>query len=434
MSLTLYARRVAGWICRLVLPGVFTVAGFTGVGFTGVGFSAQWPQFRGPDGQGHSDAVGVPLTWSESESVVWKTPLPGQGWSSPVVWEDQVWMTSAGQDGKSLHALCVERESGRLIHNVTVLQPQDAGSRHQLNGYASPTPVLDGERVFVHFGPRGTVCLDTAGKILWKNTSLSFAALQGAASSPILHEDLLILTCDGTDVQFLAALDKQTGKVRWQQTRQHLEQASQRGPIARMAYSTPLVIPIDGVSQLVSTGADHVAGYDVRTGQELWWMEYEGFSLVARPSFGNGLFYVVGSVKLDHHAVYAIRPGGKGKIGDQQLAWQRSNGIPHVPSPLLVGENLYVVHDAGTAMCINALNGEVQWKQRLDGNFRSSPIEVRGRIYVCSEEGKTIVWEDGQEFKLLASNQLDGSLLASPAVAGAALFLRSDTHLYRIED
>ena len=144
-------------------------------------------------------------------------------------------MTSAGQDGKSLHALCVERASGRVIHNVTVLQPQDVGSRHQLNGYASPTPVLDGERVFVHFGPRGTVCLNTDGKILWKNTSLPIAALQGAASSPILHEDLLILTCDGTDVQFLAALDKQTGKVRWQQPRQHLEQASQRGPLARMA-------------------------------------------------------------------------------------------------------------------------------------------------------------------------------------------------------
>ena len=395
--------------------------------------ASDWPQFRGPDGQGHSDARGVPLQWSETRSVKWKTALPGQGWSSPVVWENQIWMTSADASGKSLHALCVDRNTGQLLHDVAVLTPGAAGPRHALNGFASPTPVLDGKHVYVHFGARGTVCLDTAGKIVWKNTSLPFTAPQGAASSPILHGNLLILVCDGTDKQFVVALEKRTGKVVWKQARQHLERALARNPFFQMAYSTPLVQAIDGKHQLVATCADHVAGYDVATGKELWWLPYEGCSLVGRPSYGNGLFYVVGSIKLDHHAVYAIKPG-QGQLKPEQLAWQNSEGIPHVPSPLLIGKELYVVKDNGTATCLDALTGKVVWKKRLGGNYRSSPIAVRERIYFCSQEGKTTVVATGRKYKVLATNQLGGKFFASPAVAGRALFLRSDSHLYRIED
>ena len=394
---------------------------------------ADWPQFRGPDGQGHSDAEGIPLHWSETQNVSWKTALPGKGWSSPVISRNQIWMTTATAEGKSLRAVCVDRKSGRILHDVEALRVDIAGSKHVQNGFASPTPVLDGTHVFVHYGPRGTVCLNTDGSTVWKNTELDFAALQGAGSSPILHGDLVILTCDGTDQQFLVALDKRTGKVTWKQPRQHLEAAAKKSPIAKMAYSTPLVSVVDGVSQLVSSGADHVAAYNVETGEEIWWMPYDGFSLVARPSFGNGLFYVQGSIMLDHHAVYAIRPG-KGQIRDNRVVWQSSAGIPHVPSPLLVGKELFVVHDQGVATCFDAMTGEVRWTKRLGGNYRASPIEVRGRIYVCNREGQTLVLAAGKEFKILATNQLDGVLLASPAVAGRALFLRSDTHLYRIED
>jgi len=395
--------------------------------------SAQWPQFRGPDGQGHSDAEGIPLEWSESKSVVWKTAIPGTGWSSPVIAGNQIWMTSSDDEGKSLHAICVDQAGGHVLHDIEVLTPNEPGPKHVQNGYASPTPVIDGEHIFVHFGARGTVCLDTGGNIVWKNESLPFTAPQGAGSSPILHGDKLILCCDGTDKQFLAALDKRTGNVLWEQPRQHLERVSDNG-FFKMAYSTPLVQEIDGVEQLVATSAEHVAAYDVQTGKELWWMPYEGFSLVGRPSFGNGLFYVVGSIKLDNHAVYAIRPGGKGKIADDQLVWQVSDNIPHVPSPLLVGTELYVVHDKGVAMCLDALSGEVVWKKRLGGNFRASPLQVRDRIYFCNQEGTTTIVEAGREFKVLATNQLDGNFLASPAIAARALFLRSETHLYRIED
>jgi len=392
---------------------------------------AQWPQFRGPDGQGHSNAKGIPLRWSETESVVWKTAIPGEGLSSPVIAAHQVWLTSSHDDGKSLHALCIDQANGKILHDIEVLTTDDVGPKHVQNGFASPTPVLDGKHVFVHFGSRGTVCLGTDGSIVWKNTSLPFISPQGAASSPILHEDKLILCCDGTDKQFLAALDKRTGQLLWKQERQHLERVD-RG-FFKMAYSTPLVHEVNGIAQLVATSAEHVAAYDVQTGKEIWWMPYIGFSLVGRPSFGNGMLYVVGSVSQDNHAIYAIRPGGKGKLAEDLVAWHNADGIPHVPSPLLVGKEIYVVDDDGTAVCLDADTGTNIWKQRLGGNFRASPIQVRDRIYFCSEEGTTTILQAGREYKVLATNKLDGSFRASPAVAGRALFLRSETHLYRIE-
>ncbi len=391
---------------------------------------ADWPQFRGPDGQGHSNAEGIPLQWSETENIAWKTAIPGEGWSSPVIYGNQVWMTSAHQKGLSLHVVCVDRSSGKVLHDIEVLATPDAGPRHVQNGYASPTPVLDSQHAYVTFGPRGTVCLDKSGKIVWKNTELKFNVIQGAGSSPILHEDLLILTCDGIDVQYIAALDKRTGKVRWKQARKHFERVKRA--IGKMAYSTPLAQTINGVPQLVSSGADHVGAYDLRTGKEIWWMPYTGFSQVGRPSYGNGLFYVIGSVSQDHFAIYAVRPG-KGQLTEEQIVWKNSSGIGHVPSPLLVGKEIYAVDDKGITSCLDAMTGKVHWKERLGGNYRASPIEIRGRIYTCSREGVCHVLAGGKKYKVLATNKLDGTLMASPAVAGRALFIRSGTHLYRIE-
>ena len=394
--------------------------------------SADWPQFRGPDGQGHSDELGIPVRWSEEKNVTWKAPVPGEGLSSPVIAGNQIWMTTSEKEGRSLRAICFDQATGRLLHNVEVLTPTNVGPKHKTNGYASPTPVHDGKHVYVHFGPRGTVCLDSAGEIIWMNGKFEYNAFQGAASSPILHEDLLIFTCDGTDNQFLAALDKHTGKTKWKQPRAHLEAAAKKRPIAKMAYSTPLIQTVHGRPQLVSTGADHVAAYELETGKEIWWMPYDGFSLVARPSYGNGLFYVVGSVSQDRFCVYAVRPG-EGKLRDDQVVWRLSRGVAHVPSPLLVGQELYVIDRSGVVTCVDALTGKEHWRKRIGGNHDASPIEVRGRIYFCSREGKTTVFAAGKEFKPLASNQLDGDFRASPAVADGALFLRSDTHLYRIE-
>ena len=256
----------------------------------------------------------------------------------------------------------------------------------------------------------------------------------GAASSPILHGDLLILTCDGIDHPFIVALDKYTGKLKWKQPRAHLEAAAKLPyhGVNKMAYSTPLIQTINGKPQLICSGAFHSAAYNPATGKELWWFPYTGCSIVGRPSYGNGLFYVVGSIRQDHFCVFAVKPG-QGELKDDQRVWQFSTGIGHVPSPILVGKELYVVSDGGVAACLDALNGKELWRERLGGNQDASPIEIRGRIYFCNREGKTTVIAASRQFKKLASNQLKGVFKASPAIADGALFLRSDTHLYRIE-
>ena len=393
---------------------------------------ADWPQFRGPDGQGHSDAKGIPVEWSEEKNVKWKMPVPGQGFSSPVISGGQIWMTSSEMEGKSLHAICLDLATGNLLHNIEVITTDDAGPRHRLNGYASPTPVLDEKYVYVHFGPRGTVCLNRNGKIIWKNTGFKYNVIQGGASSPILHGNLLLLTCDGIDFQFIVALEKETGKVRWKQPRAHLEAAAKKRSIAKMSYSTPLIQSINGKNQLVCSGADHVAAYDLGTGRELWWMPYDGFSIVGRPSYGNSLFYVVGSIRQDHFCVYAVRPGD-GQLKPDEIVWKYSKSVPHVPSPLLVGREIYFVHDGGVATCLDALNGKPLWQERLGGNHDASPIEIRNRLYFLNREGKATVLTAGRKFDVLATNQLEGTFKASPAVADGALFLRNKSHLYRIE-
>ncbi len=393
---------------------------------------ADWPQFRGPDGQGHSNAKGIPVEWSEEKNVKWKMPVPGQGFSSPVISGGQIWMTSSEMEGKSLHAICLDLATGNLLHNIEVISTDDAGPRHRLNGYASPTPVLDEKYVYVHFGPRGTVCLNRNGKIIWKNTGFKYNVIQGGASSPILHGDLLLLTCDGIDFQFIVALEKETGKVRWKQPRAHLEAAAKKRSIAKMSYSTPLIQSINGKNQLVCSGADHVAAYDLGTGRELWWMPYDGFSIVGRPSYGNSLFYVVGSIRQDHFCVYAVRPGD-GQLKPDEIVWKYSKSVPHVPSPILVGREIYFVHDGGVATCLDALTGQPLWQERLGGNHDASPIEIRNRLYFLNREGKATVLTAGRKFEVLATNQLEGTFKASPAVADGALFLRNESHLYRIE-
>ena len=393
---------------------------------------ADWPQFRGPDGQGHSKEKNIPVEWSDEKNVKWKMPVPGKGFSSPVIFNNQIWMTSAENEGKSLHAICLDKDNGKLIHNIKIISTDDAGPRHRLNGYASPTPVIDQKHVFVHFGPRGTACLNKKGEVIWKNTDFNYNVIQGGASSPVLHNDLLFLTCDGIDFQFLVALEKQTGKVKWKQERSHLEAAAKKQAIAKMSYSTPLIQSVGGITQLVCSGADHVASYNINDGKEIWWMPYNGFSIVGRPSYGNNLFYVVGSIRQDHFCIYTVRPGS-GKLREDQIVWQYSKGVPHVSSPILVDTEIYFVHDGGVASCLNALTGELIWNERLGGNYDASPIEIQNRLYFLNREGKATVLSTGKKFKKLATNQLKGTFKASPAVADGALFLRNDTHLFRIE-
>ncbi len=401
---------------------------------------ADWPQFRGPGGQGHSDAKDLPTSWSETKNIVWKVPIPGSGHSSPVIADDQIWLTTATADGKVMHALCVAFDDGALRHDVKLFEVDAAPKAHGKNSHATPTPVVDGDHVYVHFGATGTASLARkSGDVVWKVNDLTYKQPYAAASSPMVYGDFLILNCDGTDAQFVVALEKATGDVAWKTPRAHLEalraDPDQRFPdgFTLMAYATPLVIDVAGVPQLISPAAEHVAAYDARTGEEIWWLGYSGFSEVARPVYAHGTLIILGFEEVSQRTLFAVRPGGRGDVGSSHLAWKRRKSVPHVPSPLVVGDELYLIGDGGVATCLDVRTGDEHWQARIGGNFSASPVYADGKIYLCSEEGKTSVLTPGKTHRTLAVNELEGRLMASPAVVGGSLILRTETHLYRIE-
>ena len=388
----------------------------------------QWPQFRGPSGQGQASETGLPVQWSESRNVLWKTPVPGRGWSSPSIAGDRIWLTTStsGNEGRrrgvSLRALAFDVASGREVVNTEVFhidRPEDLNAK---NSYASPTPVVEGGRVYVHFGAQGTAALTTSGEIVWK-TRLDYQSQHGNGGSPVLHDDLLIINCDGNGGDaYVAALDVKTGRTRWKTHR--------RQP-ADQAYTTPLVINAAGRDQVVSAGAYRAAAYDPANGREIWRVAYDdGFSNVPRPVFGQGLVFI--ATGFQQPALIAVRPDGTGDVTRSHVAWTLRRGAPYTPSPVLAGEQLFIVNDAGIATCVDAKTGTIQWQQRLGGNYSASPVHADGRIYFQSEEGVTTVIEPATTFNRLATNQLDGAMLASMAVADKSLFIRTDSHLYRI--
>jgi outer membrane protein assembly factor BamB len=389
----------------------------------GAGVHAEdWPQFRGPTGQGHSSERGLPLDWSESRNVKWKTSVPGRGWSSPVVAGGRVWLTtSVKANGASLRAVAYDVETGREAVNVEVFRLRSADLLNAKNSHASPTPIADGERVYVHFGAEGTAALTTSGEIVWK-TRLPYQSQHGNGGSPMLYGDLLILSCDGSDQAFVVALDKRTGKVRWKTWR--------RQPWDQ-AYSTPLLIRVGEQDQVVSVGAYRAAAYDPQTGKELWRVSYaDGFSNVPRPVYGHGLVYI--ATGFQQPTLMAVRPDGSGDVTRTHVAWTLRRAAPLTPSPLIVGDEIYVVNDGGIASCLDARTGDTHWQQRLGGEYSASPLFADGRIYFLDEEGTATAIAPGKAFVRLATASLDGATLASIAVADGSLFIRSDTHLYRI--
>jgi outer membrane protein assembly factor BamB len=406
----------------LTLQPLRQAAGLVVLGLLSGLAHAEWPQFRGPSGQGESAAKGLPLVWSESQNIAWKAAVPGAGWSSPVLSEGQIWLTAATEDGTSLRAIALDEQSGRMLHDVEVFRVSRPPSIHDKNTYASPTPILEPGRVYVHFGTLGTAALNRSGEILWKTQELHYAHGHGAGGSPVLAGDRLVISCDGTDQQFVVALDKNTGKVVWKTARRD----------GAMAYTTPLVIPRDGGSQVVSPGGNHAASYDVESGKELWSVDYDGFSGVPRPVFAHGLVYI--TTGFYSPVLMAIRPDGSGNVTKTHVAWQWGRGVPLTPSPVVAGGEIYMVSDNGIASCLDARTGEELWRQRLGGGFSASPVAAEGRIYFLNESGETTVVRAGRSFEKLAANRLDGRTLASPAIEGKAIYLRTDSHLYRIEE
>lgn len=442
-----------GVVSHATAPRAFlALAILVGLSFGAAG--ADWPEWRGPGGQGHALTTGLPTHWGARSNVTWMTALPGRGWSSPVIAGDLVWVTTAFEtaskpedaerrlkgntgdqpltllDSVEMRAVALDRRSGRPEGEVFLLKEREPQWVHTLNSYASPTPVYADGRLYAHFGTFGTVCVDTRTRsVVWTNTSLRIMHENGPGSSPVLYRNLLIVHLDGSDTQSVVALDQATGRVVWRTPRSG---KMNDHPQLKKSYATPNLVRIDGRDVLLSEGADWLYAYEPASGSELWKMSFEhlGFSQSARAVVGHGLLFL--STGYMRPEMLAVKYQGEGA---PQVVWRYAKGAPTMPSPLLVGKELYFVSDSGGMLtCLDALSGEERYRERLGGNHSASLLFADGKILVASREGSIAVVAPGPTFQLLARNELPGKIMASPAAVDGALFVRTDQAMYRIED
>jgi outer membrane protein assembly factor BamB len=393
--------------------------------------TGDWPEFRGPTAQGLVTDGALPTEWSDTKNVAWKQAIPGKGWSSPVTAGGRIYLTSAvpiegGKDGDlSLQALCLDGETGSIKWAKEVFREDPSAPKpHSKNSHASPTPLVHGDRLYVHFGHMGTACLDLDGNIKWKNNDLHYVPVHGNGGSPVLVDDALIFSCDGLDKRFVVALDAGDGHVLWQKDR---TEHPQKG----FSFDTSLVITVGDRKEVVSQGSDVVAAYDPKTGDEIWRVRYHGYSLVPRPVYGNGLLYVC--TGFDAPTLIAIRPDGKGDVTDTHVAWKVEKNAPNSPSPLLLGDQLYMASDRGVITCLDAKTGDEIWHENVRGAYSASPIAADGKIYFLNEDGVGLVITAGKKYELIAKNPINEKTLASYGVLDGSLLIRTETSLYRIK-
>ena len=414
---------------------------------------ADWLQWRGPMGQGIADQSKVPIEWSETKNIAWRAQLPGRGWSSPLIVGNQVWVTAAHETIASeeqskerlkantgsqplivlselrIHAICIDKETGEIIKDIEVLRKKDPQWIHKTNSYASPTPIIEEGRMYIQKGSYGSACLDLkSGKVMWQNQDLWVMHENGPGGSPLIWNDLLIFHMDGSDKQFIVAIDKNTGKVIWKTKRSG---KMHDNPQLKKAYGTPVIVRLQGRDVVVSPAANWLYGYDPVTGDELWKLEYGtlGFSIVPKPVIGNGMIYIGTSyMRPQMLGIDVSKP-------QPRIAWSCKRSVPAISSPLLIGEELYFVSDSGGMVtCLDAKTGLERWRERIGGNHGSSPTFVGGRILFHSKEGETVALKPGREFKILARNKLDGEHHASAAISDNSIFLRTEKALYRISE
>lgn len=416
----------ASWIAWIML-GCF---------FPGLPLAAEdWPEFRGPTGQGISTASNLPTQWGPQSNVVWKVGIAGKGWSSPVVIGERLYLTTAVPAGgeelpaadRSLRVICLDALSGRTLWDREVFQQKGSASPriHSKNSHASPTPVFDKGRLFVHFGHQGTACLDAmTGETIWSTSEFRYQPVHGNGSSPVLAGDVLVFSADGAQDPSVIALDKDTGKLKWKFARQSTAKK-------KFSFCTPLLIEVNRGAQLITVGSGVVNALDPRSGREIWRVRFdEGYSVVPRPVFAQGLVFL--STGYDNPVAMAIRPDGKGDVTNTHVAWTIAKHAPHNPSMLVVDDLLYMVADNGVLTCAEARTGKVLYQERATGPISASPLHAGGRVYLQDEAGTGVVVTAGRNFQVVARNRLGERSLASYAVCGNDLLIRTQGSLYRI--
>lgn len=392
-----------------------------------------WPRFRGPAGQGTSTETGLPVRWGADQNIAWKVDVPGEGWSSPVVWGDRVYLTTATDGGQSCHVLAFSRGDGKAVWDVEVLR-QQVRRKEGKNSYATPTPVTDGNQIYAVFNDGGIAAVNADGTPAWVNHDVSYYSQHGLGGSPILYRDTLIMSFDGSsegpdrtvgwqkpwDRSFLLALDRRTGKERWR---------AQRGQ-SRIAHTTPIVVTVAGRDELVSSAGDVIQGFDPATGERRWSVRAEGEGAVPSPVVGEGLVFTASG--FGNPRLRAVRLGDTGAAAGHDIAWESKRIVPMMPSAVYVSPWLFVVTEKGIAACFEAATGKLHWQERIGGSYSASPVAADGHVYFLSEDGETVVIKASATFTLVARNPLREPCQASMAVSRRQLFLRTKDHLFRI--
>ena len=395
--------------------------------------AAHWWEFRGPDGVGHYTGPAVPTAWGPNSNVAWKADIPGHGWSSPVLLNGKLYLTTAVPKGADfdLRVLCVDAASGKIDwdQSAFVEDGKTVPQPHKKNSHASPTPVTDGERIYVHFGHMGTACYDPSGKQVWASQTHPYKPQHGNGGSPILADGKLVFSCDGNDYQFVVALDTATGKEVWKTDRH-----SKAG--MKFSFATAQLIEHKGKKLIVSPASDFVAAYDPKTGDEVWRANYPkpGWSCVCRPVYAHGLVIVATGFMTQH--LIAIDPAGKGDITATHVKWQYKKHAPNTPTPLVVGDELYSISDQGNMACLDVKSGKVHWEERLKGGgYSASPVLLNGKIYATSESGVGLVIEPtAKGLNVVAESDLKEKTFATFLPADGAIFVRTESKLYKFAE
>lgn len=397
-----------------------------------------WTHFRGSNMDGHANVEIAPMHWSDTENIIWKVPVSGLGYSSPVVYDKQIWLTSATEDGTEFYTYCFDFETGKLLDEKILFSSEEPQRIHSTNSYATPTPCIEDGRVYVHYGTFGTACINTNNfKVEWKRNDMPCKHMQGPASSPILHKNKLIVHLEGTEDPYVVALDKQTGETIWKSVRP-AEIYDPLKPVFRKSFHTPLIINVNGKDQLISNSAFLCFAHDVETGEVIWTIEYGFDSTVSQPLYYDGLVYVnSGWIFEDNKPYYtkqfAVDPSGKGDVTKSHVKWMYDDEVPQIPTPVIVNGLMYMVHDRGMVSCIDAKTGEVVWKEKLKGNFNASPIYAAGNIYLTNVKGNCTIIKPGKTFQKVAENDLKETVKAIPVFVDDKMILRSEKALYLIK-